>query len=464
MIARYSRPVLRALWDEDSKLSRMLAVELAATEALEACPDSPIPPGTSERLRARAASMGPLDQTRIAALEAVTQHDVLAFLIHIEERLGDEARFLHFGLTSSDVLDTALALVLRDATDVILQGLRETLLPALADKASAYAHVPMIGRSHGMFAEPVTVGLLFAGSHAELVRAQQRLLIARQQIAVGKLSGAVGVYGSGGLSPAVEKAALSRLGLLPETLSTQVVPRDRHAALLQALVLLACGIERLALNLRHGQRSEVGELQEAFASGQGGSSAMPHKKNPISAENLCGLSRLLRAQASAALENIALWHERDISHSSVERVILPDVTMLADYMVQRAARLVGGITVHEKNLAHNLRQSAGLYASEKVMLALVQTGLSRRAAYELVQRHAMEVAQVGRTASAAETEAPLFLQRLLADEAVTSRLSEATLLQCFDLTHHLRHVPALIERALHPGDDAGVVPGRDRSA
>lgn len=450
MIARYTRPKLAALWSEARKLSTMLEVELAACAALEAIADSPIPAGTSTALQQRAREVGPLDAARIASIEEQTQHDVLAFLIHVEERLGSEARYLHFGLTSSDILDTTTAILLREALDEVLLGIDEGLLPALASQARTHAHTPMIGRSHGMHAEPISAGIFFAGAYAELRRARDRLRLAREHIAVGKLAGAVGVYGSGQMSPAVEAAALSALGLAPETVATQVVARDRHAEVLQALALLGAGIERLAINLRHLQRSEVGEVEEAFARGQGGSSAMPHKKNPISAENLCGLSRLLRAQCSAAQENIGLWHERDISHSSVERVILPDATTLADYMVARTTKLVRGLGLRGDRMARNLAQGGGLYASEKVMLALVEAGLSRRAAYERVQGHALrqgqENAELLHLPTA--TAEPPFLQRLLADPEITARLSQNTLRACFDLSHHLRHIDAIIDRAL----------------
>jgi adenylosuccinate lyase len=335
MIARYTRPELAALWSESRRLALFLEVELAATAALEAAPSSPIPPGTAARLRQLAAQVGPLDPSRVAEIERRIQHELLAFLEHVEERLGPEARWLHFGLTSSDVLDTVLALQLREATQIIIRGIDEQLLPALRRQATAHQQTPMIGRTHGIFAEPIAAGLIFLGSYAEIDRAKARVQRAQKAIAVGKLSGAVGIYGSGSVTPEVEEVALSSLGLTAETVATQIVARDRHAELLWSLASLGAAIERLAVNLRHLQRSEVREVEEAFAPGQKGSSAMPHKKNPISAENLCGLARLLRASASAAIENIALWHERDISHSSVERVIMPDSTTLCDYMVQR---------------------------------------------------------------------------------------------------------------------------------
>jgi adenylosuccinate lyase len=449
MIARYTRPELAALWSDDRRLELFLQIELCACAALEGAPGSPIPAGVSERLRAAARAGGPLSATRISELEQRTQHELLAFLTHVEERLGPEARFLHFGLTSSDVLDSALAIQLRDATDLILGGLRDALLPALREQAEAHKDTPMIGRTHGIHAEPVTAGLLFLSAYAELQRAKDRIERARAEVAVGKLSGAVGVYGSGQMSPAVEAAALAALGLGVEPVATQVVARDRHAALFLALALLAAAIERLAINLRHMQRSEVGEVQEAFAAGQKGSSAMPHKKNPISAENLCGLSRLCRAQAHAALEDIALWHERDISHSSVERVIAPDVTTLADYMVQRAARLVRGLVIKKGRMAHNLALAGELHGSEKVMLELVQSGLSRQTAYEIVQRHALASLPAEPDAQVqAQVQALGFAERLTADPEVAGRVPAAALRACFDLDHHLRHVPAIFARVL----------------
>ncbi len=442
MIARYTRPELAALWSESRRLALFLEVELAATAALEAAPSSPIPPGTAARLRQLAAQVGPLDPSRVAEIERRIQHELLAFLEHVEERLGPEARWLHFGLTSSDVLDTVLALQLREATQIIIRGIDEQLLPALRRQATAHQQTPMIGRTHGIFAEPIAAGLIFLGSYAEIDRAKARVQRAQKAISVGKLSGAVGIYGSGSVTPEVEEAALSSLGLTAETVATQIVGRDRHAELLWSLASLGAAIERLAVNLRHLQRSEVREVEEAFAPGQKGSSAMPHKKNPISAENLCGLARLLRASASAAIENIALWHERDISHSSVERVIMPDSTTLCDYMVQRAARLVSGLSVRTERMRQNLSESGDLYASEKVMLQLVRAGMSRQSAYELVQRHALAcVADRG-------LGSPSFLDRLAGDPQVTERLSGEALSACFELATQLQHVPTIFMRAL----------------
>ncbi len=446
MIARYTRPELAALWSESRRLALFLEVELAATAALEAAPDSPIPAGTATRLRQLSAQHGPLDPVRVAEIERRTQHELLAFLEHVEERLGAEARWLHFGLTSSDVLDTVLALQLREATQIIIRGLDEQLLPALRRQATAHQHTPMIGRTHGIFAEPIAAGLVFLGSYAEIERAKVRIQRAQKTIAVGKLSGAVGIYGSGSVTPDVEQVALSSLGLTAETVATQVVARDRHAELLWSLSLLGAAIERLSMNLRHLQRSEVSEVEEAFAPGQKGSSAMPHKKNPISAENLCGLARLLRANAGAAVENIALWHERDISHSSVERVIMPDSTTLCDYMVQRAARLVGGLSVRADRMRSNLAHGGDLYASEKVMLQLVRTGLSRQSAYELVQRHAL--ACVAERSGERSGGSASFQDRLAADPQVTERLSPDVLLACFEISTQLQHVPRIFSRTL----------------
>lgn len=442
MISRYTRDEMATVWSDAHRLALFLEVELWATWALEQAPRSPIPTGTTQRLRARVAEIPPLDAERISELEQRTQHELLAFLEHVEERLGQDARWLHFGLTSSDVLDTVLALQLREATTIILSGIEDRLLPALRTQAERHKNTPMCGRTHGMLAEPISAGLLFLGSYAEIDRARKRIEAARENISIGKLSGAVGVYGSGWVSPEVENAALGRLGLAPEPVATQVVARDRHAELLGALSLLGAALERLSVNVRHLQRSEVGEVEEAFAVGQKGSSAMPHKKNPISAENLCGLARVLRAHAGAATENIALWHERDISHSSVERIIMPDCTTLCDYMVHRAAKLVAGLVVRPERMRENLAKSAELHASEKVLLQLVRAGLSRKEAYEKVQTHALAVvSQMG-------SGGPSFRSRLAQDAAISSLLSPETLDGCFDLSAHLRHVSAIFARVL----------------
>jgi adenylosuccinate lyase len=431
MIDRYSRPDLAALWSDAARFALWLDVELAVCEAMEA--RGTVPGGTAAAVRARVA--GHLDPVRILAIEATTRHDVIAFLTHVEELAGEPARWLHLGMTSSDVLDTSLGLATCRALDQILVGV-DRLRAALAARAREHAKTPMIGRSHGIHAEPITCGLTFARWYAEVGRARARVARARDTIAVGKIAGAVGVYGN--IDPAVEAAALGALGLRAETVATQIVARDRHAEVLGALALLGTAIEQIALGVRHWQRTEVGEAEEGFGRGQKGSSAMPHKKNPILSENLTGLARLLRAYAGAGLEDVALWHERDISHSSVERVAMPDATILADFMLHRATGLVTGLVVHADRMRANLERTGGLFFSEAVLLALVATGLPRQRAYEMVQRQAL----------AAFGGAGRFRDLLGADPDVSSRLTAAELDACFDLDHHLRHAALILDRAL----------------
>ncbi len=430
MIPRYTPPDLAALWSSDRRYASWLEVELAACEAMEG--EGLVPPGTAARIRDQKLV---LDAARIEEIERTTKHDVIAFLTHVEELAGADARWLHRGMTSSDVLDTSFAILLRDAADALVKR-SGALLEALALRAREHAKTPMIGRSHGIFAEPVTFGLALAGHHAEMARGRDRLVRAREQIAVGKIAGAVGTYAH--LSPAIEKRALSALGLRAETVSTQIVPRDRHAELFCAMALVAAGIERLATNVRHWQRSEVGEAEEAFTIGQKGSSAMPHKRNPILSENLCGLARVVRAACIPALENVALWHERDISHSSAERMIAPDATSTLAFMLDRARSLVEGLVVYPERLQENLVRAAELYFSEAVLLALVDSGMARQEAYVLVQRNAMR-AWRGEGA---------FRHNLEADPDVSSRLSHEKLDTLFDLDHALQHVPAIVDRAL----------------
>ena len=429
------------MWDDATRFALWLDVELAACTAMEAA--GTVPAGTAAKVRAAAA--GKLDPARILAIEATTRHDVIAFLTHVEELAGEPARWLHLGMTSSDVLDTAMALQATRALDAILVAVDE-LRVALAARAREHAATPMIGRSHGIHAEPVTAGLTFARWHAEVTRARTRLVTARESIAVGKIAGAVGVYGN--LDPAIETRALGQLGLRAETVATQIVARDRHADVLNALAMLGTAIEQIALGVRHWQRTEVGEAEEGFGKGQKGSSAMPHKKNPILSENLTGLARLLRGYAGAGLEDVALWHERDISHSSVERVALPDATILADFMVARATGLVRGLVVHAARMKSNLDRTGGLYFSEAVLLALVRTGLPRQEAYVMVQRAAL--AAIGESAAEGQTGAKpgRFRALLGADAEVAARLDARALDACFDLDHHLRHAPTILERAL----------------
>ena len=430
MIPRYTPAEFAELWSPARRFAVWLEVELAACEAMEEA--GLVPRGTAAGIRAKNLV---LDPARIDAIERTTKHDVIAFLTHVEELAGLEARWLHRGMTSSDVLDTSLAILLRDAADMLLARC-DKVLAALARRAREHAKTPMIGRSHGIFAEPITFGLALAGHHAELARGRARLVTARSEIAVGKIAGAVGTYAH--LSPAIEERALARLGLGAETVATQIVARDRHAAYFAALALMAAGIERLATNVRHWQRSEVAEAEEAFTVGQKGSSAMPHKRNPIMSENLCGLARVVRAAVVPALEDVALWHERDISHSSVERMIGPDATATLAFMLERSASLVDGLVVYTENLRKNLDRAAELYFSEATLLALVEAGMARQEAYVLVQRNAMRAWRgEGR-----------FRELLTADADVTSKLPAAKLDALFDLDHALAHVPAILERAL----------------
>jgi adenylosuccinate lyase len=441
MIHRYSRPELSGLWDDKYRFELWLDIELAACRAMER--HGTVPKGTADRVRALAG--GKLDPQRILTIEATTRHDVIAFLTHVEELAGEPARWLHLGMTSSDVLDTSLALQTVRALDQILARVGE-LAASLAKRAREHAKTPMIGRSHGIHAEPVTAGLTFARWHAEVTRAAARIERAREAIRVGKIAGAVGVYGN--LDPKIEAEALGELGLLPETVATQIVQRDRHAEVLCALALLGTAIEQIALGVRHWQRTEVGEAEEGFGKGQKGSSAMPHKKNPILSENLTGLARLLRSYAQAGFEDVALWHERDISHSSVERVAMPDATILADFMTVRATSLVDGLVVHAARMRSNLDRTGGLYFSEAVLLALVKTGLARQDAYVMVQRCAL--AAINEAAAEGHTGAKLgrFRELLGADPDVSARLSAADLDAAFDLDHHLRHAAHILDRAL----------------
>ena len=430
MIPRYTPAAFAALWSPDRRYRAWLDVELAACASMEV--EGLVPVGTAASIRAMDLH---LDANRIDAIEQVTRHDVIAFLTHVEELAGPSARWLHRGMTSSDVLDTSFAMLLRDAADLCLERL-EKLLAALREKVEKHRADPMIGRSHGIHAEPVTFGLALAGHLAEFARVRTRLRTARDEIAVGSLSGAVGTYAH--LSPAFEARALAELGLRAETVPTQVVPRDRHAAFFAALALAGAAVERLAVQVRHWQRSEVREAEEEFSAGQKGSSAMPHKRNPILSENLCGLARMMRAWSSAAQENTALWHERDISHSSAERMIGPDATATLGFMFERATRLVKGLVVYTDRQRDNLAAVKGLWASEAVLLALVAAGTGRQEGYVLVQRSAMR-------AWKGEGD---FREFLGADPDVAARLDAQTLDECFDLSHALRHTGAVIDRAL----------------
>jgi adenylosuccinate lyase len=369
------------------------------------------------------------------AIEAEVKHDVVAFVSAVAETVGDEGRFLHLGLTSSDVVDTAFALQLRDALDLLLAGL-DRLRAAVRTQALRHKRTLMIGRTHGMHAEPITFGLKCASWYAELGRGRRRLQAAREEIGYGKLSGAVGTFANN--PPEVEAAVCARLGLRPEPLATQVVPRDRHAVLFTTLAIIAGGCERIALELRHLQRTEVGEAGEPFTPGQKGSSAMPHKRNPVLAENVMGLARLVRSYAQAALENIALWHERDISHSAVERVIAPDATIALDFMLARLTGVVEHLDVRPDAMRANLERTGGAIFSEQVLLALVRRGVARDEAYRWVQRCAQAPGD--------------FQARLAADPDVVRHLPPAELGRLFDMQHHLRHIEGLFARTLEDAD------------
>ena len=429
MIRRYTRPQMGELWSEEARLGRWLDVELGLVDVLAERGDVPL--AAARRLRERAR----VDVARMQEIEDEVKHDVIAFVSAVTETVGDDGRFLHLGVTSSDVVDTAFALQLRDAADLLLADL-DGLRGAVRAQALRHRHTVMMGRTHGIHAEPITFGLKCASWYAELGRDRRRLATAREEIAYGKLSGAVGTFAN--IAPEVEAAVCARLGLRPEPIATQVVPRDRHAAFFGCLAIVAGSCERIALEIRHLQRTEVGEVAEPFGRGQKGSSAMPHKRNPVLSENVSGLARLIRGYALAALENIALWHERDISHSSVERVIAPDATIVMDFMLTRLAAVVEGLEVRADVMRANVERLGGAIFSEQVLLALVRRGVSRDEAYRWVQRHAL----VGENVQA----------RLAADPDIRRHLEPQELATVFDTTHHLRHIDALFTRALE-GDD-----------
>ena len=428
MIPRYSPKDMVDLWSDKTRFSVWLDVELAACEAMERA--KLVPDGTAKEIREQQIT---LDPARIDEIERTVKHDVIAFLTHTEQLAGAPARWLHRGMTSSDLLDTSLAVLLSRAADKLIER-QSAYVASLVARAKEHERTPMIGRSHGIHAEPITFGIALAGHAAEAARGVARLRAAKAEIAVGKIAGAVGTYAH--ISPEIERDALSGLGLTPETVSTQVVARDRHAAFFVALAVVGAGIERLATNVRHWQRNEVGEAEEAFTVGQKGSSAMPHKRNPILSENLSGLARLLRGYALPALEDVALWHERDISHSSVERMIAPDATTTLAFMQDRAKALVDGLVVYPERLRENLDRTGGLFFSEALLLALVETGLARQDAYVLVQRNAMKALKEGSD----------FQSNLLADDDVRGRLGEEKIRAAFDLSHAIRYATEIVGR------------------
>ena len=422
---------MRSLWSEANTYRTWLEVELAATEAWEALGE--VPSGTGARLRSAAAA-APLDDAfaaRVAELEAVTRHDIVAFTRALTERLGDDARFVHLGLTSTDVVDSAQNLRLREALDLILADV-SALRNEVRRLASEHKHTPCIGRTHGIHAEPMTFGLKFLNLDAALARDADRLERARAAVSVVMLSGSVGTYAH--VPPEVEAAVAERLGMAVDPVTNQTVARDRHGEMLAALALLGTSIERIALEIRHLQRSEVREAQEGFAKGQTGSSSMPHKKNPIASENLTGVARLLRSQLQAGLENVALWHERDISHSAVERVILPDATTLASYATRRCTRVLRDLVVYPERMRENLDALHGLVYSQRVLHALIEAGMMREQAYEVVQRTSLASWESGR-----------HLRDLLAEDPACT-LAPAALEAAFDPAWYLRHVDAIFAR------------------
>ncbi|MBI2956683.1 MAG: adenylosuccinate lyase [Acidobacteria bacterium] len=432
MIARYTRPALGRVWSDENKLAKWLEVELAAAEALAEC--GQIPKEAAQRLRATARPPAP---ARVVELEQQVRHDVIAFTMAVVEALPAEAReagrYLHYGLTSSDILDTALALQLAEANALLRAGL-ERLAAVLKKRAHEFKDTPMVGRTHGVHAEPTTFGLKLANWYSEIERNRERLARAAEDVRVGKMSGAVGTFAH--LAPEIEERICARLGLQPAAISSQVVQRDRLAHYVSTLAVIASSLEKIALEIRHLQRTEVREAEEAFGAAQRGSSAMPHKRNPITAEQICGLARLLRAHAQAALENVALWHERDISHSSVERVILPDATILLDYMLDRTAALIENLRVYPERMKANLELTRGLVFSEALLLALIRQGVAREEAYAWVQEAAMKVWEKNQD----------FKQLVLADSRITGRLAREEIDAAFDLRHQLRHVDSIFHR------------------
>ena len=427
MIARYTLPAMGALWSDANRLRVMLDVELAVLDAQAALGIVPRKAVATIRRKAR------VDLAQIRRREAKTQHDVIAFVEQLEDRVGPEGRYIHFGLTSSDVLDTSLAVLMRQASDLLLADV-QALLRALAAQARRHKHTLTIGRTHGVHAEPTTFGLKLASFYDEFTRHERRLQLAREEISVGKISGAVGTFAN--VDPRVEQNVCRKFGLRPAPISTQIIQRDVHAVFMARLALVGASIEKLATEIRHLQRTEVGEAQEPFGRGQKGSSAMPHKQNPITCERLTGLARLLRGYALAAMEDVALWHERDISHSSVERVIVPDATITLDYMLQTMTKVIQGLVVYPQRMRANLEQTRGAVYSGQVLLALMRRGLSRAKAYALVQRCALATWRNGRA----------FEDALRADPEIRRHLTSAELKRCVDPRVHLRHVNRIFKR------------------
>ena len=441
MIDRYTLPRMKAIWDLRRKYEIWLEVELAACEACER--NGEVPKGTARRIRKKAR----IDPERIAEIELVTKHDVIAFLESLAESVGPDARHLHKGLTSSDIVDTSLAVQMTQALDIILSDV-QSLLAILKAKALEHRDTVMVGRSHGIHGEPISFGFKLAIWYEEMKRHLARLRAVRAEVAVGKLSGAMGTFAHQG--PEVEEYVCKKLGLAPDPVSSQVVQRDRHAAYQTALALLAASIEKIATEIRHLQRTEVLEAEEFFSEGQKGSSAMPHKRNPIASENLCGLARVVRANSLAAMEDVALWHERDISHSSVERIIMPDSTILVDYMLVRITDLVKNLLVYPEAMKRNLELTGGLVYSQRLLLALIEKGAQRKEAYEAVQRNAMAAWKGG----------PPLEEGAGKDPFITKYLSRQEIARCFDPMYYLRHLGKIYRRVFGAAPAGKEKPGR----
>jgi len=433
MIPRYSRKTMAAVWEPENRFCKWLRIEVLACEAMARAGE--VPAAALKNIKEKAS----FDVERIDAIEKVVKHDVIAFLTAVGERIGPDARYLHLGLTSSDVLDTSLAMLLVEAAVILENDLRD-FLAVLKRRACEHKQTPMMGRTHGMHAEPITFGLKLALWYAEMERNLERLGRAKERIAYGKVSGAVGTYAH--LSPAVETYVCKKCRLKPAPISSQIIQRDRHAEFFTTLALIASSVEKIALEIRHLQRTEVAEAEEPFSEGQKGSSAMPHKRNPIGSENLMGLSRIMRSNAFATLENVALWHERDISHSSVERIIAPDSTILLDYMLGRITQLVDQLIVYPEAMKANLERMRGLVFSEGVMLKLIRKGLSREGAYALVQRAAFRALKGKKE----------FQAILLQDQSVLNHLKPKEIQECFDLSHCLRHADEIFRRVFRGKD------------
>ncbi|HJU32776.1 MAG TPA: adenylosuccinate lyase [Hyphomicrobiaceae bacterium] len=434
MIPRYTRPEMASIWAPETRFRIWFEIEAHAAAAMA---DLGLIPKSAAKTIWEKGSAAKFDVARIDTIEREVKHDFIAFLTHLAEHVGPEARFIHAGLTSSDVLDTCFSVQLVRAADLLLADL-DGLLTAIKRRALEHKLTPTVGRSHGIHAEPTTFGLKLAQAYAEFARGRERLVRARAEVATCAMSGAVGTFAN--VDPRVEAYIAEKLGLTPEPISTQVIPRDRHAVYFATLAIIASSLERLAVEIRHLQRTEVLEAEEYFSQGQKGSSAMPHKRNPVGSENISGLARMVRGYCLPAMENVALWHERDISHSSVERMIGPDATVTLDFILSRMTGLIDKLVVYPENMGRNLDRLGGLIHSQRVLIALTQKGIAREEAYRIVQRHAMGVWQDLNKAG------PDFLARLKADPEVTRALPPAEIEALFDLAYHLKHVDTIFAR------------------